>query len=77
MIFIISAACAVGVFLVYIFLNIQEKSLISDERYGLFDIMIYGPNLDERDFLLIRRAVRYGLSAFWIYYCGGAIGVWT
>lgn len=75
-IFLISAAFTTSAFFVYIYQKIQEKSLLSDEKYSLFELSIYGPNLDERDLKLTRRAARYGLSAFWIYYSVTTIGAW-
>ena len=63
-------------FILYLYLKKQKKSrLIADEQ-DITDVILFGPDMDERD-LKIKRTARWsGFGIFWSCYVFGIIGTW-
>ena len=63
-------------FILYLYVKRQKKSgLIADEQ-KFADIVLYGPDMDERD-LQIRKSARWcGFGIFWLCYVFGIIGTY-
>ena len=63
-------------FIFYLYLKRQKESKLKTDEQNLSDLLLYGPDMDERD-LKIKRTSRWsGFGAFWTIYVFGFIGTW-
>jgi len=63
-------------FILYLYLKRQkESSLVTDEQ-NLSDVILYGPDMDERDLVIHRKARWCGFGIFWVFYVFGFMGTW-
>ena len=68
MIFIFLCILALGAVMFNRYKKSQENSYIDNKEQTALNVFFYGPHVDERDLILLKSALRYGLGAFWIYY---------
>ena len=75
-VFIYVSIFALFAFILYLYLERQKESrLVADEQH-LTDVILYGPDMDERDLKIQRTARWSGFGIFWFFYVFGIIGTW-
>lgn len=63
-------------FILYLYLKRQKESRLIADEHDVTDVMLFGPDMDERD-LKIKRTARWsGFGIFWFCYVFGNIGTW-
>lgn len=76
LIFFTVGMCGMLAFILYLYLKRQkESSLVADEQ-NVSDVMLFGPDMDERDLMISRNARWCGFGIFWFFYVFGFIGAW-
>ena len=65
------------VFILYLYFARQKESKLRAEEQSAADVVLFGPDMDERD-LKIQRSARWsGFGAFWMVYVFGIMGTWA
>lgn len=63
-------------FTFYLYLKKQKESKLITEEQNLSDVILFGPDMDERDLKIQRTARWSGFGIFWCFYVFGIIGTW-
>lgn len=62
--------------LAVLYMRRQRKSILKPDDMTSADVLLYGPDMDERDLAIKRKARWCGFGAFWFVYVFGIMGVW-
>ncbi len=76
-VFMYVSICAFIAFTFYLYLKKQKESKLITDEHTIFDVVLYGPDMDERD-LMIQKSARWcGFGVFWFFYVGGIMWTWA
>ena len=76
LVFLIVSIVTLLAFTLYLYFKKQkDSSLVADEQH-VTDVILYGPDMDERDIMIQRKARWYGFGAFWGIYVFGIMSTW-
>ncbi len=70
-VFMYVSICALIVFTLYLYLKKQKESKLITDEHTIFDVVLYGPDMDERDLIIHKNARWCGFGVFWLFYVGG------
>ncbi len=70
------ALCALCAFSSAIFRNKKEKPGAIIDNRSITEILMFDPDLDERDLMIQRKARWSGFGAIWMVYVFGLMGIW-
>ena len=75
-VFVIVTVVVMFTFILFLYFKRQKESMLVNEDQNFTDVILYGPDMDERD-LKIQKSARWcGFGVFWIFYVFGIIGTW-
>ena len=63
-------------FTFYWYLKRQKESRLIADEHDVTDVILYGPDMDERDLKIQRTARWSGFGIFWVFYIFGIMGTW-
>ena len=63
-------------FIFYLYLKKQKESKFITDEQDISDIILYGPDMDERDLKIHRTARFSSFGVFWLFYISGIMGTW-
>ena len=76
LVFAISTVIVMSSFLLFLYFKQQKESRLITEDQNFTDVLLFGPDIDERD-LKIQRSARWcGFGVFWFFYVGGIMFTW-
>jgi hypothetical protein len=73
--FLVLMALLIGT-LAALYTRKQRQSLLAPGGMAASDVFLYGPDMDERDLAIKRKARWCGFGAFWFVFVFGLLGVW-
>jgi MFS family permease len=75
-VFLYVSIFALFAFILYLYFKRQKESgLVADEQH-IYDVILYGPDMDERDLMIQKTARWSGFGIFWLFYVFGFMGTW-
>jgi len=75
-VFIYVSIFALFAFTIYLYLKRQKESKLITDEQDLSDVILYGPDMDERDLKIQRTARWSGFGIFWVFYVFGIMCTW-
>ena len=76
LVFTIVSILALMAFTHYLYFQRQkETSLVTDEQ-NISDVVLFGPDMDERDLMIQKKGLWNGFGALWFVYVFGIMGTW-
>ena len=64
-------------FILFLYYKRQKESRLINEDQNFADVILYGPDMDERD-LKIQKSARWcGFGVFWFFHVGGIMWTWV
>ena len=76
-VFLIVSVFVLFVFLLFLYFKRQKESGLVAEDQTAADVILFGPDLDERDLMIHKNARWSGFGVFWFFYVFGFMGVWA
>ena len=77
LVFVIVTVVVMFAFILFLYFKRQKESSLTAEDHNFTDVILYGPDMDERD-LKIQKSARWcGFGVFWLFYVGGIMWTWV
>jgi len=76
-VFFIVTVVVMLAFILFFYFKRQKESRLVTEDQNFTDVILYGPDMDERDLKIHKLARLCGFGVFWFFYVGGIIGTWV
>ena len=64
-------------FIVLLYFKRQKESDLVSEDQTAADVLLFGPDMDERDLMIQKNARWCGFGVFWFFYVFGFMGIWA
>ena len=74
--FIVSIFVLFG-YIIFLYFKRQKESVLVSEDQTAADVLLFGPDMDERDLMIQKNARWCGFGVFWFFYVFGFMGVWA
>ena len=76
LVFFIVSMFVLMAFILFLYFKKQKESRLVADEQNFADVVLYGPDMDERD-LMIQKSARWcGFGTFWLLYVSGFMGTW-
>ena len=76
-VFIYVSTFVLFAFILKLSLKKQKESGLIIGEYSITDVLLYGPDMDERDMMIQKKARWSGFGAFWLCYVFGFVGTYA
>ena len=77
LVFLNVTVVAMLAFILFRYFKMQKESRFATEDQNFTDVILFGPDMDERD-LKIQKSARWcGFGVFWFFYVGGIMWTWV
>ena len=77
LVFVIVTVVVMLAFILFLYFKMQKESRLVTEDQNFTDVILFGPDMDERDLKIQKSARLCGFGVFWFFYVGGIMCTWV